>query len=280
MANNSDNSHATIKISNLKMSAVKFANLYFIDVIIHGIQATLMFDTGASITVLNETTARLADGITAAASIKAGGSAGNIGEYQTVILNSIKLGGHEIEDAEVLVVPDEVLDFGVDEEGNTFTADGFLGWDIISKFKWTIDGINKTFRIENSTYSKQLQNLTWGNFPLIETVWKSEKILLGFDSGHTESMLDVKMADKLENLKSVIDSTQGADGEITEDAYVAEEFRFKICDTTVTLSNLIILKREIYGQGNNHMMGLLGADIVQNRQWVIDFPNKHFEILR
>ena len=280
MANNSDNSHATIKISNLKMSEVKFANLYFIDAIIHGIQVTLMFDTGASITVLNETTARLADGITAAASIKAGGSAGNVGEYQTVILNSIKLGGHEIEDVEVLVVPDDVLDFGADEEGNTFAAGGFLGWDIISQFKWTIDGINKIFRIENSTYTKQLQNLTWDNFPLIETAWKSEKIRLGFDSGHTESMLDVKMAEKLEDLKSVIDSTQGADGEVTEDAYMAEEFRFKICNTTVTLSNLIVLKREKYGQGNNHMMGLLGADIVRNRQWVIDFPIKQFEIIR
>jgi hypothetical protein len=125
-----------------------------------------------------------------------------------------------------------------------------------------------------------LQNLAWNNFPLIEIVWKSEKICLGFDSGHTESILDVKMADKLEDLKPVIDSTQGADGEITEDAYVTEEFRFKVCDTTVTLSNLIVLKREIYGQGSNHMMGLLGADIVRNRQWVIDYPNKHFEIIR
>ena len=103
---------------------------------------------------------------------------------------------------------------------------------------------------------------------------------MGFDSGHTESMLDVKMADKLEDLKSVIDSTQGADGEITENAYVAEEFRFKVCDTTVTLSNLIVLKRGIYGQGDNHMMGLLGADIVWNRLWIIDYPNRHFEIVR
>lgn len=279
MINNNFIVHSSKESSDLKMSEIRFANLSFMDIKINGISVTVMFDTGATITVLKESVVRLIGADVTAATVKAGGSSGNTGEYQTAVLNQIILGSHEILDKEILAVPDEAFDFGTDNEGNSFAAGGFLGWDIISRFKWTIDSVNKTFLIENSTKTNEVHNLTWDNYPLIETVWKDEKIYLGFDSGHTESMLGVKMADKLENLEPAVDSTYGADGEITEDAYITKEFNFTILNTPVSLHNLIVLKREIFGQGNNNMKGLLGADIIQNKKWIIDYPNKHFKIV-
>lgn len=273
----------TVKFSNditiLKMPNVKFSNLYFLEIKINGVLVTVMFDTGATITVLNESIVDLIGAETTANTLNAGGSAGNIRECKTVLISKINLGSNELHEKEVLVIPDEALDFGLDEEGNKFIAQGLLGWDIISLFKWTVDRTNELFTIEKSYHKNVLHNLSWNNFPLIKIAWKDKTVCLGFDSGHTESIIGSKMIEHFDVLDSTIDTTVGVDGILEEEVYITEEFNFSIGKTPVSLNNTIILKRDIFGQGCTDMMGLLGADIIQNRKWLLDYPNEYFEIM-
>lgn len=128
----------------------KFANLFFIDIFLNDNKITVMFDTGASVTVLNESAIKMLKAEITESTIKAGGSAGKVGDYKTAIVKKIDIGNNVIEEHEVVIVPDKALQFGQDDEGNLFPAKGVLGWDIISLFKWTIDDNKKITTIEQS----------------------------------------------------------------------------------------------------------------------------------
>lgn len=266
-------------VSILKMSEAKFSNLFFLDIFLNEILITVMFDTGATMTVLNESTVKLINAEETNINRIAGGSSGHIQECRTVFLQKIRIGNSEIFQQEVLVAPDEALDFGMDEAGNRFMAQGLLGWDIISLFKWTVNRKNETITMEKSIHKDVLQNLSWNKFPLIQATWREKTICFGFDCGHTESILGAKMTEQLEDLHTTVDTTAGVDGTLEEDAYVTKEFNFSIGNTLVSLNNVIVLKRDIFGQGCTDMMGLLGADIIQDRKWILDYPNGYFEII-
>jgi hypothetical protein len=271
--------HFSNEVSTIKMSDSKFGDMYFLDIVINGESVTVMFDTGASMTALKESTVNLLSAVTAGRRLKAGGSTGSSKEYKTALLTRIRIGSNEIFDKEVLVVPDAAFDFGLDDEGNQFTAQGFLGWDIISLFMWTVDRKNQIFTVEKSLFRNVVHNLSWHNFPLVKVKWNGKTMLLGFDSGHTETILGKNMIERLDDLEKTIDSTVGADGTLEEEAYRAKAFSFAIGSTPVTLKNIVVLERDIFGQACPDMMGLLGSDILQGRKWVLDYPNESFEIM-
>lgn len=265
--------------SIVKMSDSKFDNLYFLDIVINNELVTVMFDTGATMTVLKESTVNMIKAETTDNSLKAGGSAGNSIEYKTVLISKILLGSNTIFDKEIIVAPDEAFDFGLDDKGNKFEAQGLLGWDIISLFKWTISKETQLITIEKSFYRDVVHNLSWNNFPLIKVNLEKQPMLLGFDSGHTDTILGMNIIDKLDKLEKVIDSTVGVDGTLNEDAYITKKFSFTIGKTSILLKNIIVLKRNIFGQACPDMMGLLGIDIIQGRKWILDYPNQIFEII-
>ncbi len=271
--------HFTNTESIIKMSKLKFANLYFLDIVINGELVTVMFDTGATMTVLKESMVNLVKAESTDTKFKAGGSAGNSIVCNTVLISKMLIGSNEIFDKEVLVAPDEVFDFGLDEEGNKFEAQGLLGWDIISLFKWAVNKDAQIFTVEKSFYRDVIHNLSWDNFPLLKVNRNKETIFLGLDTGHTETILGKNMIDKLDNLEKTVDSTVGVDGTLDEDAFITKDFSFTINNTSVLLKNIIVLKRDIFGQVYQDMMGLLGSDIIQGRNWILDYPNEIFEII-
>lgn len=271
--------HFSNTASNIKMSDLKFANLYFLDIVINGELITVMFDTGATMTVLNKSTVNLIKAETNDNNLKAGGSSGKSKEYKTALISNILIGSNEIFEKEVLIVPDEAFDFGLDDEGNKFSAQGLLGWDIISLFMWTVDIKNRLYTVEKSFYRDVVHNLSWGNFPLIKVDWNKKTMFLGFDSGHTETILGKNMIEELDDLEMTIDSTVGVDGTLDEDAYITKEFSFTIGKTSVLLKNIMVFKRDIFGKVCPDMMGLLGSDIIQGRKWILDYPNRIFEFI-
>lgn len=271
--------HFSNTVSIIKMSDFKFANLYFLDIVINGELVAVMFDTGATMTVLNESTVNLLKAKSTDTKLKAGGSGGDSIECKTVLISKILIGSNEIFEKEVIVAPDEAFDFGLDEKGNKFKAQGLLGWDIISLFKWAVNKETHIFTVEKSFYRDVIHNLSWDSFPLLKVNWNKETMFFGFDTGHTETILGKNMIEKLNDLEKTTDSTVGVDGTLDEDAYITKEFSFTINNTSVLLKNIIVLKREIFGQVYQDMMGLLGSDIIQGRKWILDYPNEIFEII-
>ena len=109
---------------------------------------------------------------------------------------------------------------------------------------------------------------------MIAANYNEEEIHLGFDTGHTESMLGQRMIEKLNCKNQRGDLTTGVDGTTEEEVYTAERFEFSIGGTTIYLENVCVLKREIFGAKSDKMLGLLGVDIIQDKVVEIDYFNR------
>lgn len=260
------------------MSKERIANLILIDVMIGPVSIPFVFDTGATMTLMSKTVAEEIGATETEKTLEAGGSAGKQIELKTAVIDCMQIGQARIFNKEVAVVPDHALDFGVDDDGNQLCVKGFLGWDIIQHFKWTINTQLRTITIEKPALNKGDENLFWDGFLMLAVNYNGEEMHLGFDTGHTESMLGQRMIEKLNCKNQRVDLTTGVDGTVEEEVYNAERFEFSIGGTPIYLEDVCVLKREIFGAKDNQMLGLLGVDIIQNKVMEIDYFNRHFTL--
>ena len=192
---------------------------------------------------------------------------------------TIKIGSNSIQDLSVIVVPDKQLDFGESKEGNNLRVNGFLGWDVISKFKWTIDPISKTYTIEKPEWHKNKELLHWDNMPIINAKYDNHNMYFGFDSGNTESMFSKEFIPFLEDKQEEIDDIAGVGGIIQEDVYMINDIELKVSNKIIGLRNISVIKRDIFPTTEFRVTGLLGADIIQKHKCVIDYTNQDFQLI-
>jgi len=161
-------------------------------------------------------------------------------------------------------------------------AAGFLGWDVISRFRWEVDPVERSYRISMERQAS-LQNLHWDSYAILKAEWEGDEVFLGFDSGHTETMLDHTWLERFPNLKYRQDSITGVGGTSEEEVAVVPEITFRlsgrIAGQDVTLRDVPVLQHTVHGAQDPRMCGLLGSDVVQGRRWVIDYPNRSFAII-
>ncbi|MBN1264893.1 MAG: retroviral-like aspartic protease family protein [Anaerolineales bacterium] len=255
-----------------------FANVFFIEPDINGKPIMMLFDTGAGKTVLTESDTVSVGARILEAGVRAGNNTGQIMDFGTAEIQNFKIGSVVIRNIQVIVVPDNFFEFGQDDTGKSFPAKGCLGWDIISRFCWEIDPANRSYGMKCEGSQKSLNNLTWDSFPIVSAKWEDEEIFLGFDSGLTETMLDNSWQKRLQNLRNTKDIIVGIGGSAEEDVAVADSFDLQIGNQTISLSSIPVMQHAIVGADSIKMSGLLGADVVQGRKWVIDFPNNTFMI--
>ncbi len=270
---------------NIPMPACRFANVSFIDILLNGHSTTLLFDTGAGKTALTRSAAVAAGAEMQQSSVQAGNHGGQIMTLQTAVVEGVSVGALPVPDLEVIIVPDEDFNFGLDEDGNSFPAAGFLGWDVISLFRWEVDPVERSYRISMERQAS-LQNLHWDAYAILKAEWEGDEVFLGFDSGHTETMLDHTWLERLPGLGYRQDSITGVGGTSEEEVAVVPEITFQIASRiagriagkNTTLRDVPVLQHAVHGARDARMSALLGSDIVQGRRWVIDYPNRSFEI--
>ncbi len=263
----------------LSMPDVTYANLFFVDTNVNGNPVVLMFDTGANMTTISQSAYSKINANLLLDKISCGNSAGQTLEADVALVETMMIGNSKVSNFPVLVVPDTYFDFGKDDAGNRFIAQGFLGWDVISQFSWEIDSENRKYYMHKSHPFSCNRNLSWNQFPILSVEWNNAEILMGFDSGHTETILAASWCDHLSDLRTFSDTLTGLGGFSKEDVYIADKIEFMIDNQKILLTNVTILKHDIFGSAGDDMRGLLGADFVQNRKWKIDYPNHHFEII-
>ncbi|WP_352419070.1 retropepsin-like aspartic protease [Proteiniborus sp.] len=264
----------------IKMSKTKIANLFVIDVQFEDKIVPLVYDTGASITVISNSVSKLIDAIPTDDSIIGGGNANIRTSLTKNYISSCQIGKALIENILVAVVPDESLDFGVDESGNSLAVSGFLGWDILQHFKWTIDSQNKTFTIRKPANLANQGNLDWDNMPIIKAELDNKQIFFGFDTGNTESMFSHNFIPFLKTKQVKADAITGVDGVVEEEVFVAENIELNIGNEVIRLNNTSVLQRDIFPTKKYQVMGLLAADIIQNCRCIIDYAGRSFEIIK
>lgn len=269
------------EIEIIEMPKTKFENLFFIDVSIEGQIIPFVFDTGASITVISKSVSKLIGATPSEDTVVGGGNSNMLASLSTSVISTLKIGNTQIENITVVAVDDERLDFGVDENGNNLIVNGFLGWDIIQNFKWTIDGKNKIFTMKKSLNSvNKKKNLDWDNMPIIEAKFNNKPMFFGFDTGNTESMFSQNFIPFLKTKKVKTDIITGVDGVVEEEVSVAENIDITIEDQIISLNDISVLNRDIFPTKKYSVMGLLAADIIQNCKCILDYPGRYFEIIK
>lgn len=255
-----------------------FDNLIFIPVILNDITIIAMFDTGASISFITESTIKQLSGLQMISSIKTGNNQGEVSSYETTLINHIQIGNSVLIQQEIGILPDTALEFGEDRYHNKFPASMLLGWDIIAQFGWEFEMKQKIVKIYPGGTMPQSNSLSWNAFPIININYAGSNFSVGFDSGHTETLLDHTWALRLDDLKISKTITQGIGSKLTEQVKIADKLNFSIGKTPITLYDVEVVEHPIYGSIRESINGLLGADILSDAKWLLDYKSQCFEI--
>ena len=266
-------------MEQIRFSDKPFANLIFIPVRLNGTEVTAWFDTGAAMSFVTEGTAKRA-GITAEKrSLRAGNNNGGTFGFQTGQLERLTVGNHTLTDLTVGILPDEMLDFGCDDEGNPFSGEMMLGWDVISRLCWRFDMEQRIVSVEPGGSMPSSDRLRWDRFPIVNVAWESETLPMGFDCGHTETMLDRTWFSRAENVTARTERIQGVGSERLMEVSTVEKLRLRVGGAAVMLSGIDIVE-QIGGAEGTGISGLLGADILAGRGWTLDFQSGYFSLER
>lgn len=249
----------------------KIANLPLINVEVNKIKIPMVFDTGASMTIINESTLKNASIVRDGKEVVGAGNLGAKISSNTKIIEEIRIGNIIISDLEVIVVEDSRLDFGADEHGNDLKIDGFIGWDVIQNFSWKIDRTNNDIEVSTSAQTDMDKNLFWDNMPIISVNIDSEESYFGFDTGNTESILGSNFDATLRKTYFEKELMVGIDGREVIEVEKLETLSLKVCDNEIELKNVTMLDRDVFPTTKYKVQGLLGADLIENRVLWIDY---------
>jgi len=265
----------------IKQSDQKFANLLLIDLVKNDQKLSLVFDTGASLTVLSQSAGRLLGAKAKEETIQAGGTAGNLLMGNLYQLEDFYVGDYLVDYLDAVLVEDQTLDFGFDEEGKPLKCHGFIGWNFISDFRWLYDHHKRVFYFEKDQvgHGNGLL-LDWDNMPLVCTKSDGNDQVYGFDSGHTESVLGRLGYQQRQGDNLVLETIVGLDGERQEEVLMVEELDLMVGPVGVKLKNISALDRDLFPSSQEGVLGLLGMDLLEGRSWILDYPKRHFEIIK
>jgi hypothetical protein len=271
--------HITYSDRTSKIPVDRLSTLFLISVDCGELTIPFVFDTGGSMTVVNKTTADTLYGIPCAETVTVGGNACARFIADTIIIPMLKIGEVIIHDLKAIIVDDDILDFGVDENSTPFCFNGFLGWDVIQHFAWHYDAPNSCFHMNKPVVAQGTATMAlWDNMPLIYALHNGKKMLFGFDTGNTETVLGEKLYETMTNAKEGWDTFAGIDGVLETEVHIAEEFEIQIGQHTVRLQKISIVNRQVFPSKNKDICGLLAADIIQGKSWTLDYFNRSFEI--
>ena len=256
----------------------KLANLQLINVGMNSNKILMLFDTGASMTAINETTLNKVRIIREGKEVIGAGNLGERFSSNTKIIEELRIANIVIRDLEVIVVEDSKLDFGIDEYGNNMKIDGLLGWDIIQNFSWQVDRINNEIKVSTSKPTEQCKNLFWDNMPIISTNIDGEELYFGFDTGNTESILGSNFDATLRKTYHEKELTIGIDGRRETEVEKLETLNLNVLGNEIELKNLTILNRNVFPTTKYKVKGLLAADLIENRVLKLDYKNNNISI--
>ena len=86
------------------------------------------------------------------------------------------------------------------------------------------------------------------------------------------------MLERIQPKEQKSDSWTGVDGTTERTVFDVEEFTFRVLQSEIRLQHIPLIQQDVFVPSTCDSMGLLASDIVANKDWMIDFPNHHFEI--
>lgn len=153
----------------------------------------------------------------------------------------------------------------------------FLGWDVISRFLWQYSASERFLYVGNPEQTPKRQNLQYDHFPMVVVEHHGQGFRAGIDTGHTETMLDIRWKTRISDFGTHEATVVGLGSERTVSVPYAEHFAFRFEEEVFELQNIDLVE-QIYG-ADGETEALLGADVFAERNWILDYPNRSISFL-
>ncbi|MBC9796117.1 retropepsin-like aspartic protease [Sinomicrobium weinanense] len=221
-----------------------------------------VFDTGANLSTITETTAKrfglvLMDGI-----VNVDAATGNKIKSRIAIAPELSLDGLTVRNAVFLVFPDEALAF----PQINYQIHGIIGFPVIEGMKEIQITRNNRFIVPKERTSSSQRNLAIDFLtPLIYLKDKTGWGTYALDTGAKNSMLyDIYFAKNKEELNTSYNETEvsfGGVGGIVTKKGMYMTFEPEINNRTIGLDSIVVLKEAV--KPDNHYLGNIGQDLIR-----------------
>jgi len=242
---------------------------------INGHDINLMVDTGAGITVINETTANKCGVIrvnTVDKALEAQDANSNKIVLPTAMIDEISIGTSVFSNKICMVIPDNALDFG------TAKINGTIGWELINKLKWVFNFKEKKVFVSKPKPENVCKNMSYDAFPMVRVEINNKQMYMGLDTGANATMFGKSMINNI-NVSNMAKSSikVGAAGGYNDfDTFIIPDIKIKVGEGTAHLKKLYLLTdSEKSKSGFFITPGIIGMDIAQQGVLTLNYFNRH-----
>ena len=249
------------------LSSSSFANLLFVNVQIGDMRATALFDTGAGMTVIAQSLLRRLRAAPEKEVLRAGNNNGVVRGLQTAVISNIRLGDVCMENCKVLVTDD--ADFALsDESGRIFPAEMLLGWDVISRYRWSYSAKDESLSVSLPEKTAEHLSPEIKQGPIVYPEYAGRCFKARVDTGHTGSILSASWYSRLPNIAYHETEIVGVGASQYKRLPYVRVLQLRFQNQTIYLQDVDICDR-LYGQPAE-IEALLGYDFLEGRDWLLE----------
>lgn len=249
------------------LSSSKFANLLFVNVQIGDVRATALFDTGAGMTVIAQSLLRRLRAAPEKEVLRAGNNNGVVRALQTAVIPNIRLGDVCMESCKVLVTDD--ADFALsDESGRIFPAEMLLGWDVISRYRWSYSAKDESLSVSLPERTAEHLSPEIKQGPIVFPEYAGRCFKARVDTGHTGSILSASWYSRLSDIAYHETEIAGVGSSQYKRLPYVRVLQLRFQNQTIYLQDVDICDR-LYGQPTE-IEALLGYDFLEGRDWLLE----------
>ena len=249
------------------LSSSKFANLLFVNIQIGDVRAIALFDTGAGMTVIAQSLLHRLRAASEKEVLRAGNNNGVVRAFQTAVIPGIQIGDICMENCKVLVTDDE--DFALsDESGRIFPAEMLLGWDVISRYRWSYSAKDKSLSVSLPERAAEHLSPEIKHGPVVYPEYAGRCFKARVDTGHTGSILSVSWYSRLPDIAYHETEIAGVGSSQYKRIPYVRVLQLRFQNQTIYLQDVDICDK-LYGQPAE-IEALLGYDFLEGRDWLLE----------
>ena len=249
------------------LSSSSFANLLFVNVQIGDVRATALFDTGADMTVTAQSLLHRLRAAPEKEILRAGNNNGVVRALQTAVVPNIRLGDVCMENCKVLVTDDADFALG-DESGRIFPAEMLLGWDVISRYRWSYSAKDKSLSVGLTKKTAERLSSEIKQGPVVYPEYAGRRFRARVDTGHTGSILSASWYSRLPDIAYHETEIAGVGASQYKRLPYVRVLQLRFQSQMIYLQDVDICDK-LYGQPAE-IEALLGYDFLEGRDWLLE----------
>ena len=172
-----------------------------------------------------------------------------------------------LEKCKVLVTDD--ADFALsDESGRIFPAEMLLGWDVISRYRWSYSTKDESLSVSLPERTAEHLSPEIKHGPVVSPEYAGRCFAARVDTGHTGSILSASWYSRLPDIAYHETEIAGVGTSQYKRIPYVRTLQLLFQNQTITLQDVDICDK-LYGQ-SAEIEALLGYDFLEGRDWLLE----------